>query len=106
MVVKGIINAANEFANKQIKSILNQIKSPDYENILIKLAGSGRYIFKKSQLKEILNAKEVNKLSDFLIRAKNLGIIESVGRKNSGEDQFTNRLYFMIIAFQKNMNDT
>ena len=56
IVVKGIINATNEFANKQIKSMLNQIKSPDYENILIKLAGSNKYIFKKSQLKEILNA--------------------------------------------------
>ena len=108
-VVKGIINAANEFANKQIKSILNQIRSQDYENILIKIAGNNNYAFKKSQLKEILNAKEFNKLSDFLIRAKNLGIIESVGRKNSGEYQFTNRLYFvyfMIIAFQRNMEDT
>ena len=108
-VVKGIINAANEFANKQIKSILNQIRSQDYENILIKIAGNNNYAFKKSQLKEILNENEFNKLSDFLIRAKNLGIIESVGRKNSGEYQFTNRLYFvyfMIIAFQRNMEDT
>lgn len=99
-VIKGIINAANEFASKQIKSILNQIRSQDYENILIKLGGNNKYHFQKNELKEILTDKEWNKISDFLIRAKKLGIIESAGRKNSGEYQFTNRLYYVYFMIQ------
>ena len=99
IAIDGIINATGEFGNKQMKSILNQIRSPYYENILIKLGGN-KYQFKKSELKDILTDDEWNKVSDFLTRAKQLGIIEPIGRKNSGEYQFTNRLYFVYFMIQ------
>ena len=94
IAIEGISDAAIELGNKQIKAKLIKIRSEHYEDILIKLGKNGMMEFKKSELIDILNNNEKKVLNRFLQRTKELNIIESVGRENSGEYAFVNRLYF------------
>lgn len=60
--------------------------------------------FHKSDVKELLSPEENRVFNDFLIRAKDLGILESIGRDNSGEYGFVNRLYivyFMMLYYKQ-----
>ena len=102
--IEGILDASIELGNKQIKAKLKKIRSEHYEDILIKLGKNGMMKFKKSELTVILNNNEKKVLNRFLQRTKELNIIESVGRENSGEYAFVNRLYFtyfMIMSIRK-----
>ena len=104
IALTSIIGAAEELGNKQIRSKLNKIRSEHYENILLKIGDNKLMTFKKSKVKSFLSADENRVFNDFLIRMKELGIIESIGRENSGEYGFVNRLYFiyfMIMAIRE-----
>ena len=106
---EGVINAANEIGSKQIRPILNQIKSENYEPILMKLANKNANVFKKSEFKKHLSNSEKNVFSDFLSRMVELGILNSIGRKNSGEYEFNNKLYytyFLIKSLENELNST
>ena len=100
IAIGGISDAAIELGNKQIKGKLNKIRSEHYEDILIKLAKYGAMEFKKSEVIDILDNDEKKVFNRFLQRAKDLNIIESVGRENSGEYAFVNRLYFAYFLIK------
>lgn len=102
--IEGVINAAYEIGSKQIKPILNQIKSDKYKNILQFLAKNKMNNFKRSDIKEAMNISD-NVLSNFLSKMVELGILESTGHKHSGTYEFNNKLYytyFWIKSFEKN----
>ena len=96
MALKGIIDAANIISKRQIKPVLSQIRSENYEQILMYLAGNNMYEFKRSSIKKALKISD-NVLSNFLSRMVHLGIIESTGNKNSRTYIFTNRLYYVYF---------
>ena len=96
-VNKGIINAGYEIGDKQIRTKLNKIKSNHYENILIKLGEHECIHFKRSNAIKFLNNSEKKVFDDFLKRMKDLNIINSIGKENSGEYEFSNRLYFVYF---------
>jgi len=103
-VFLGIAQAAEELGKKQLKSKLNKIRSDLYISIFLKLGKERLITFKKSDVRELLSPDEKRVFNDFLKRAKDLGIIESIGRDNSGEYGFVNRLYiiyFMMLSAQK-----
>lgn len=99
----GVINAAYEIGSKQIRPVLNQIKSNNYEPILEFLAGNKMNTFKRSDVKDSLHISD-NVLSNFLSKMVKLGILESTGHKHSGTYEFNNNLYytyFWIKSFEK-----
>lgn len=100
IAIEGISDAAIELGNKQIRGKLRKIRSEHYEDILIKLAKHGAMEFKKSEVLNILNDDEKRVFNSFLQRSKELGIIESIGRENSGEYAFVNRLYFAYFLIK------
>lgn len=105
IAIEGILDASIELGNKQIKAKLNKIRSEHYEDILTKLGKHGLMEFKKSEAIEILNNNEQKVFNRFLQRTKELGIIESIGRENSGEYAFVNRLYFAYFLI-RSLNET
>ena len=99
----GVINAAYEIGSKQIRPVLNQIKSNNYEPILEFLAGNKMNTFKRSDVKDAMGISD-NVLSNFLSKMVELGILESTGHKHSGTYEFSNNLYytyFWIKSFEK-----
>lgn len=64
-----------------------------------------KFSFKKSDVKYLLSSDENNVFSDCLNRVKELGIIESIGKDNSGEYEFSNRLYFVYFLIQGTLNE-
>ena len=101
--IEGVINAAYEIGSKQIKPVLNQIKSDKYEDILQFLAENKMNNFKRSDIKYVMNISD-NVLSNFLSKMVELGILESTGHKHSGTYEFSNNLYytyFWIKSFEK-----
>ena len=100
IAIEGIISAAIELGNKQIRSKLDKIKSEHYENILMKICKAKKFSFKKSDVKYLLSSDENNVFSDCLARVKDLGIIESIGKENSGEYEFSNRLFFVYFLIK------
>ena len=104
IVYRGIAEAAEELSKKQLRPKLNKIRSDIYINIFLKLADKGLMTFKKSEFKQYLTTEERKSFDGFLKKAKKLGIIESVGKKNSGEYGFVNRLYlvyFLMLSAQE-----
>ena len=95
--ITGIINAAEEIGKKQIRSKLNKIRSEHYEDIFIKLGKNRLMTFQKAETKKLLSPDEVRVFDRFLLRAKELNILESIGKENSGEYAFVNRLYFIYF---------
>lgn len=103
-VLLGITTATEELSKKQLKLKLDKIRSKTYINIFIKLAENGWMTFKKSEIRQYLTHEEKKSFEGFLKKAKNLGILESIGKKNSGEYGFVNRLYlvyFLMLASQR-----
>ena len=105
IALASIIDAAEEIGKKQIKTKLNKIRSEHYEDILIKLGKNKLMTFKKSEVKDILNQNELRVFDRFLLRAKELNILESIGRENSGEYAFVNRLYFTYFMIMSIRDD-
>ena len=105
--ITGVINAAYEIGSKQIRPILDQIRSDNYEVILEFLADNDMGTFKRSDVKDAMGIRD-NVLSNFLSKMVELGILESTGHSHSGTYEFSNNLYytyFLIKAFEKNRMD-
>ena len=103
----GVINAAHEIGSKQIKPVLDQIKSEKYEFILQFLVKNKMNTFKRSDIKDIMDIND-NVLSNFLSKMVNLGILESTGHKYSRTYEFSNNLYyvyFWIKSFEESQID-
>lgn len=101
--IDGVINAAYEIGSKQIRPILNQIKSDKYETILQFLVENKMNNFKRSDVKDSMDIRD-NVLSNFLSKMVELGILQSTGHKHSGTYEFSNNLYynyFWIKSFEK-----
>ena len=105
IVYMGITDAAEELSRKQLRSKLNKIRSDTYMDIFLKLGSHRLITFKKSEFKQYLTTSERKSFDAFLNRAKNLGIIESIGRDNSGEYGFVNTLYFTYFMMLSAKND-
>lgn len=105
IVFSGITDATDELAKKQLKSKLNKIRSDTYLDIFLKLGDKRLMTFKKSEVKDFLTIDENRVFNDFLKRAKELEIIESIGRNNSGEYGFVNRLYFTYFMMLSNVKN-
>lgn len=101
----GIINAALELGNKQIRNKLNKIKNPNSLGILYKLGKNEKMEFKNSEVKAFLSDSEINAFDDFLNEMHDLDIIESVGNEDNGEYAFVNRLYFVYFLVIANLGD-
>ena len=101
----GIINAALELGNKQIRNKLNKIKNPNSLGILYKLGKNEKMEFKNSEVKVFLSDSEINAFDDFLNEMHDLDIIESVGKEDNGEYAFVNRLYFVYFLVIANLGD-
>ena len=99
----GILDAAIELGNKQIRQKLNKIKSKYYENILLKLGENKALTFKKSEIRKILDKNEQRVFDDFLKRMKELNIITPLNNKGTGEYVFENRLYFVYFLIRANL---
>ena len=104
IAIESIIDAANEIGKKQIKHKLNKIQKEHYVNIFIKIAKNKLMSFKKSDVKKLLNSDEIKVFDNFLMKAKKLNILESIGKENSGEYSFVNRLYFAYFLI-KSINE-
>ena len=101
--IEGIINVAHEIGLKQIKPVLDQIRSDKYEPILQFLVKNKMNNFKRSDIKDALKISD-NVLSHFLLKMVNLGILKSTGYRKSGTYEFSNNLYytyFWIKSFEK-----
>ena len=96
----GVFNAANELGSKQIRPDLNRIESRHYLNVLLKLGKYQIYSFHKSDLQKHLSDDEYSVLNDFLAKMIRIGILNSVGVKNSGEYEFSNILYFTYFMIK------
>ena len=103
IALNGILDAALEIGNKQIRQKLARIKSKYYESILLKLGQNKEIVFKKSEIKKILNKNEEGVFDDFLIRMKELNIIIPINNKKTGEYTFENRLYFVYFLIIANI---
>lgn len=104
IVLDGILNAAIEIGNKQIRLILDQIENDEYDNILLKLGKHKLIEFEKAQLIELLSDGENKILDDFLRQMKELNILEHIGRKVNEKYTFTNRLYFVYFLIKANIS--
>ena len=52
-----------------------------------------------------LSSDEIRVFDDFLKRMRDLEIIESIGKENSGEYAFVNRLYFVYFLIIAHLGD-
>ena len=106
--MRGIIDAANEIGNKQIKLVLNQIHTDNYEPIIEKLVENKFHSFKRSDVQKLMKNTSENVISNFLHKMVVLGILEQIGYKNSGNYRFSNNLYytyFLIKSEEKKLLD-
>lgn len=98
--INGIINAANEIGIKQIRPVLNQIKSENYEPILEALVENNMRLFKRSQVKDLMKNTSENVIKNFLYKMVDLGIFESVDHKSKGQYKFSNTLYYTYFLIK------
>lgn len=99
--ISGIFKAADEIGNKQIKPVLNQIQSENYEPLLEHLVELKLRSFKRSELIKIMKNTSENVIKNFLYEMVDLGIFEKKGHKNSGLYEFSNTLYYMYFLIQQ-----
>jgi hypothetical protein len=94
--VDGILEAKNEIARTYLRSSLDQIQSDYYKSMLNKMGASSQSTYAREDLKRIFDEEEEKKISDFLVRCINLGILS---KASFNTYQFSNRmfrLYFVI----------
>lgn len=105
VAIQGVVDAANEIGNKQIRPILNKIRSENYEPILLKLGELKAFKFKRSDINKELKTNEQKVFKAFLSRMVELGILNSIGKKNSGEYEFNNQLYFIYFLIKSTLKN-
>ncbi len=106
IALAGIIRAGEEIGFKYLKPALDSsIRSEKYLSIFNKLGydyldnyPGEEYTFRKKEFIEKLDENESKVFSDFLRKARELGIIEFTGAKKSGHYKFTNNLYSLYFA--------
>lgn len=99
--MSGIIEAGTEIGRKYLKQNVHSIRSEDYKNILLKLGEHMLCEFTIDNLKKVLTTEEMKKITDFLKRARKLGII--IPTEKRGTYKFVNNfypVYFMIESIK------
>lgn len=103
---EAVYDAANDIGRKFVdKQIINELKSSDYKEILMKIAQIGplETMFKRRDIVEGLEEKQKNKIDNFLRRMKSLGAIKS--GEIPGDYEFTQRLVLLYIWIQSLRNE-
>ena len=98
-VYGGIENTSIYLENQYLKNSLEEIKSPHYKNILLKLGKNRLFKFNKLDVIKLLNETEINVFDDFIDKMIVLKVIEATGEEDTYE--FVNILYyayFLIIS--------
>ncbi len=101
--IEGITEAARVVGIKYIDpKVSSLLKSRSYASILrtIHKKAPIRGIFSRQEILEVLPTKEQNNLDNFLIRSRELGIIEA--RKARGEYKFVNPLHQLYAWYGAN----
>lgn len=99
---EGVIIAARNMENTQIRRTLKQINNPLYEDILTKISSKKLTSFTIEKLYDILTEKEIDNLPNFLKKTTDLNIITK--NEYSDEYEFKDRIfyaYYHIKAFEK-----
>lgn len=94
--ILGIIDAKNEIARTYLRTILDQIQSEHYKVMLKKIGAERLDTFTRDDLKSIFNIEEKKRISDFLQRCINLGVLVKVSYNTYKFSNEIYRLYFMI----------
>lgn len=104
--VNGIIEAGMEIGRKHLKPAMDKsIRSPKYQSIFRKLGESRVSTFRKKNFEEELSEDEKKVFGHFLVKARELNILEFKGSKRSGYYTFTNKLYPLYFAIQSLKED-
>ena len=93
-VLNGIMEAIGELESKQIRNIVNQISSDDFEDLLLKIASQKQQSYIETDFKEKLNLDEYNIWDEFLDCMIKLGVIKTSNRKSNLKFSFSNQFYF------------
>lgn len=93
-VLNGIMEAIGELESKQIRNIVNQISSDDFEDLLLKIASQKQQSYIETDFKEKLNWDEYNVWDEFLDCMIKLGVIKTSNRKSNLKFSFSNQFYF------------
>ena len=104
--IDAVYEAANDIGRKFVdKQIIDELKSTDYKEILMKIAKIGplKTKFKRKEIVEGLEETQKNKLDNFLRRMKSLGVIKS--GEIPGDYEFTQRLVLLYIWIQSLRNE-
>lgn len=103
--VKGITDAGNNIGKKYIKpAVLGAIRSEKYRSILNKLGDDLLFEFNKKEVEGKLSGPEKRVFSDFLVRCRELGIIDFKEVRGTGEYKFVNNLYTVYFMIQAGLN--
>lgn len=88
------MEAIGELESKQIRNIVNQISSNDFEDLLLKIASQKQQSYIETDFKEKLNWDEYNIWDEFLDCMIKLGVIKTSNRKSNLKFSFSNQFYF------------
>jgi len=104
-MANAITKAAHQIGTKYIESkITKAIRSEDYKSILKKINKDEiSNTFNISHIKKILKDEEKKKLSNFLVRMQELGLINKDFSKKSGSYHYTQSIYpvYLYMISQK-----
>ena len=98
-VLAGALTAAEIVGRKHLEpQVFQAIRSERYRAILRKVPAEPFDIgFKRSDLKQGLNAQEINVLDNFLTRMKKLGVIHPDPEGGRGAYRFNNHLHYLYF---------
>ena len=95
MAKKGIIDAADELANRQIRRIIYHVDSPVYEKILLKIASDNLSTFTSDSLKEILSGDEYEQVDEFISNMLDIQLLKVYDKwKDRIEYEFTEKTFY------------
>lgn len=96
-IAKGIAMAAEVIGRKFLEPrIFRAIRSGRYRSILRKIEDGPRMRFRRTELQKGLTSKEKNVLDHFLLRMRELGVLE-MDPEIQGEYRFLDRLYALYF---------
>lgn len=104
--IKGVADAGRNIGKKYIKPAVlsGAIRSERYRSILNKLGDDLLFEFNKKQVEEKLTEPEKQVFSDFLVRCRELGIIDFKEVRGAGEYKFVNNLYTVYFMIQASLS--
>ena len=97
----GIVDAADRIGKKYLDpQVYRTLRSDKYRTILRKMGNKLIFKFKKTEMKKLLNEKEIKVFDNFLRRMRELGIIIEDIEEGPGAYRFVNDLYPVYIMIE------